>query len=509
MYIGENKNYNFFSDLADGKDTLIKKYGYTKDIIKCVVDVFNETKDQCEGFCEHFRGGSVRETCVNIANFVCSNIRYKADPEGVQWIKTPYRFLADLEGDCKSYSLFICAVLSCLGIKNYFRFASYGKGREFTHVYSVAEDERSNELIIDCVAIQQGKANLFEEVKYTKMKNILNSTKISVLSGFESDNIKFSATDTIAQITAKCYYYALTDTNKEDLAHFLLWVVDAYKKQKELEIASYIFAMFAKNLKMGLTTAKNLCKNFIADVGKTNSPYNIADLDETQYDEDARFWFNQNITAYCGMSYNYDVTEVFKTIVNCCVGGLYLFAPTNKLTTTQRTKQHNEYTLFNAIAQNSGITEQAYKFILFGAIMRKFGESPEDVLKDLFPKQFATISGICGNSVTWDPLNGTIFSPTTTTTTPTTTNNTTTQSTTTTKGDKATTILNTINDSLTSLSSVFSSFFGGKSTKNVIPQQTDYKTSSDNSLFIIGAVGVLAFGVFALVSKKKKKGAKR
>ncbi|MGC3979043.1 MAG: hypothetical protein QM751_12955 [Paludibacteraceae bacterium] len=97
----------------------------------------------------------------------------------MQWIKTPARLYVDGFGDCKSMALFACSCLRCLGIRHYFRFVSFNREKEATHVYAVAIDMRGNEIYIDPV-VRPIRFNYQEKYTY---KVDMNGTQIYKLAG--------------------------------------------------------------------------------------------------------------------------------------------------------------------------------------------------------------------------------------------------------------------------------------------------------------------------------------
>lgn len=94
---------------------------------------------------------------------ICQNVTLKYDPIGVQLVRKPSNVVAERACDCKSYSLFLSAVLANLGIKNAFRFVSFGPGKEVTHVFIVAYPGDGTSVPLDCNLHQFGK-----ETKYYK-----------------------------------------------------------------------------------------------------------------------------------------------------------------------------------------------------------------------------------------------------------------------------------------------------------------------------------------------------
>jgi len=103
---------------------------------------------------------------VNAARFLRENVTYREDGLTHQTIQLPNALFASGFGDCKSFSLFIAAVLTKAGIKNGFRFAAYQPG-EFTHVYNFYIDNSNKVVYLDaCIP------NLQESNKAIKVENM-------------------------------------------------------------------------------------------------------------------------------------------------------------------------------------------------------------------------------------------------------------------------------------------------------------------------------------------------
>lgn len=159
------------------KQSSFYKDGNTGDIMHEVLEVYKATAHQLKAFAPHLNAGDVYNTCSMIWHFVKANIRYKIDPPGVQWVKTPARTWADKVCDCKSYSIFILAILKHLGIKGAFRFVSFSAADpQPTHVYVVVK-HRGKEIILDCVL------GSFDEEKPYTHKHDYNMSNIYRLSG--------------------------------------------------------------------------------------------------------------------------------------------------------------------------------------------------------------------------------------------------------------------------------------------------------------------------------------
>ncbi len=132
---------------SDGKNTLLA-FGYNDDVVEKELECYHLWKNQPVELVQHL-SGTVDEKCEAIFAYLVEHVTYKLDDDGVQWIKSPARLLADGCGDCKSLTMFIACCLNCLGIKHIIRFVNYDGGKQYTHVYPVAIDERGQEIILD------------------------------------------------------------------------------------------------------------------------------------------------------------------------------------------------------------------------------------------------------------------------------------------------------------------------------------------------------------------------
>lgn len=169
---------------AEHKDTIINRQGKTKDIMQAVVDCYNSDYAQVQELADNLPGNDTLSRCRAVFDFVDKNIKYQIDPLQKQWIRTPARLWSDGEGDCKSFSIFICSCLRCMGIPHLFRFAAYEGNSYPTHVYAVAIDESGKEIIVDPVyRDENGKAVFNKECPYTKKIDMKGTTEISRLSG--------------------------------------------------------------------------------------------------------------------------------------------------------------------------------------------------------------------------------------------------------------------------------------------------------------------------------------
>lgn len=153
------------------------KTGDTTDIMDEVIQCYNNNHKQAEQLAKKLQTSSLQKTCNNIWDYIKTNISYKIDPEGFQWVRTPSRLIADGEGDCKSFSVLAASLLANLGITPTFRFTSYNGSKTPTHVYVVVKQKGKEDIIIDAVI------NGFNTQKKFTHKKDITMAKIATLSG--------------------------------------------------------------------------------------------------------------------------------------------------------------------------------------------------------------------------------------------------------------------------------------------------------------------------------------
>lgn len=114
----------------------VTRNGNTQDIINSVLRMDKKAGSEFCQFSQQFSNGI--EGLKKLWNFTRHEIKYKADKKQ-QIIKAPAALYKIKQGDCKSKTLFINAVLRCLDIPYIIRFTNYKPGqKEVKHVYTVA-----------------------------------------------------------------------------------------------------------------------------------------------------------------------------------------------------------------------------------------------------------------------------------------------------------------------------------------------------------------------------------
>lgn len=154
---------------SKGFEYVVHPNGDTADIIRAIMDAdakadqyINRSAVQC------LVGRTDQDTFYNVWNFVKSNVRYKSDAPGYEKVKSPGAlFHQHGKGDCKSFSIAIAAILRALGYRPAYRFTSYTRRGDFTHVYITVPGRDGQQYIIDSTYKYFNR-----EVQYSRKKDI-------------------------------------------------------------------------------------------------------------------------------------------------------------------------------------------------------------------------------------------------------------------------------------------------------------------------------------------------
>lgn len=250
---------------VDLKEKIYKLNGNTENIVDAVLISAQKNYHTCSDIAKTLNRLNKYDTCKAIFDYVINNLKYKVDPTGKQWIKTPARLLYDGVGDCKSFSIFIVSCLECLGIKCAFRFVSYANG-DFTHVYVIAFDENNNKILIDPVAYIQRGVQFNNEIKFVNKKDIdMRGTEIAFLSGINkigesplyysednATNLKLNINELYSEINLLQSRINISksqsDINKMlvrmDLLQVCINMIKEFGETSELETVGYVIGAF-------------------------------------------------------------------------------------------------------------------------------------------------------------------------------------------------------------------------------------------------------------------------
>lgn len=407
---------------ADGKE-IKYKFGLTEDIIRAIKIAHDDNVDDCKDMALNFKGKDVIDTCKKLFYFLADNIKYSVDPEGVQWIRTPARLWQDREGDCKSYSLFCCCMLSALGIKNSFRFVDYGSG-DYTHVYSIAYDEDDNEIIIDAVAYQCQNIDFNKEIKYKKHKDMKNKekTQISFLSGLSTpselmEDISFNKGDkanqnylnTIIYYSGACENLGITNEITDRCLIYYITSDDIIPtwgdSVPKLQVAGYVIAshfdefislykeyLKGNNMNIPYENIEKLNTKINEEIKKYTSNSNQKGefvLTDSFKNANKSFldWWNKYII---NLNYNitssdipYNSEDIMENLNANCLAFLYCVCDESLLTSKAlKKKKLQEYILDEYIA-GSTISKETALIYISGCIMNNFSATANNLVEEI------------------------------------------------------------------------------------------------------------------------------
>ena len=167
-----------------GINQLVKKEYDTDDIIDLIKKAHPKGLNDTKQLAKALPGKNTIEFCQNLWDLVKHNVKYKTDPVGSQWVKSPSRLWHDRLGDCKSFSIFIGTTLQNKGIPFRYRFVSFQPGSKIvTHVYIIVPFN-GKYITIDAV---YKEFNLEKKPYY--FKKDLNMEGLHYLSGVQGGEV--------------------------------------------------------------------------------------------------------------------------------------------------------------------------------------------------------------------------------------------------------------------------------------------------------------------------------
>jgi hypothetical protein len=169
----------------------------TKDIVNAIESAHKEFAPDYDGFAKEFWAGSPYETARALFDFEKRHMRYDAEPEHFQSVRSPGAILHDAANDpasrfdCKHYASFINGVVCALRrkgfpIQSHYRFVSDDPNRAVHHVFAVVTDGRGGEWWVDPVLSSFNTRPQFYNTKDLNMG-------LYKISGFEQSPAMSSA----------------------------------------------------------------------------------------------------------------------------------------------------------------------------------------------------------------------------------------------------------------------------------------------------------------------------
>lgn len=180
---GDRFNHHFPN--ANSNDEIVIENGEVEDTVELMKKVVWRYIDDTKSIAKTLKGQTKDQTCKQIWNFLYHHIQYKLDKHGLEQLRRPARSWKDrVKGiDCDCFSIFASSILTNLQIPHSFRITKYG-GLHFQHVYVVVPSG-NGVIIIDPVL---SKFNY--EKPYTQNKDFpmnLKGIDVAVLSGTNND----------------------------------------------------------------------------------------------------------------------------------------------------------------------------------------------------------------------------------------------------------------------------------------------------------------------------------
>ena len=389
---------------AKNKTRLVNAQGYTMDIVNAVVDCydrnFRSVPKELIYMCDEIEDD--KTLCDFVFGWVDANIEYKVDPEGEQWIKTPARLIEDGVGDCKSFSILICSILTEMGIDNMFRFVAY-KGKEYQHVYPVAMID-GKEYPLDVVAFKQRGLACGSEIDYKKKYDRMNSTRISELSGVDNMSIKVTSDMSEAELIAE----SMSLVAMAQLRYSIYWkyqllkeVVKRYQTSESdfklacyrwLDEGSWNFRDYPDDKTYSYQVRLN---NIESTVRARNIPNSGYAIDEEQFNSEAfqAQWrkLETDVFPYLNVYPNGENNlSVSQNLLKVGMNGLYLFIPDYYISKTQKEKKQNQKIFVEVLINNSAFTMVSALNFIYAGFLSMYKTTPQEVFNKMFGKKVDT-----------------------------------------------------------------------------------------------------------------------
>lgn len=413
---------------AEGIEILKYAQGTTGDIITEVMDTYADTLEQTKGLAQALNGGNDYMTAINIANYLNEFTNYKIDPNGYQWVRTPARLYKDKKGDCKSYSIFINSCLANAGIPHKFRFVSYEKKGDYTHVYPVAIIN-GVEMPLDVVALQVRGVALGNEINYIKNKDMNGTTRISRLCGIgATDAVSVYESNRAQGKVNQRYLEALIDLeseranitndpqklqsiyNKMDFYEAAIAALNMSDRSDYLELIGLLLAKYGEEGRFNQEYAT--MEERAAALEKTITDLNLdfAKLIQQSVDFQDEFiqrnrpfieWWKANIVernekatetpVVNGIGAAVPVKDIVKAIAP---GIMYETQPQDLDTAKARLKQRKHRKLVEYIqSKHPTYTKEDIDTYIRSGVIATFRKEPEEVI-DILRSKYAKVAGI-------------------------------------------------------------------------------------------------------------------
>lgn len=369
---------------AHNKYTKLKSEFYTGDIVQAILAADKTAYKDVQNFAVNIPIQDEFLFCRAIFDFLFKNIRYQEDDLGYQGVQMPSQLWSSKQGDCKSFSVFLAALLKSKGIKYSFRFVSYSSKSVWTHVYVIAHLKNSQNVILDCVYKIFNKEKSKTFFKDYAMKGLYNVSGINGRPGVLQlpNKAEISEADLESSIIKQRYEIekdimaGIGRTERVAEYDDALNVINAFVGAihgEDYELADSIVEGIG-NIGKGKGRGKALLKKVVATAKKgvkimakvVTAPQRLAmkGILEVSLPKSAPFF-------------------------------LYLFIPAEQLAkfpAKVQAKRKKVEKIANFIVEGVGMKRPHLMGILRNGIMKRYKKSPENVLTDMMKnKQLAGI----------------------------------------------------------------------------------------------------------------------
>jgi len=184
--IRDGSRFNPYFPPPDERDRVIIQDGEVTDTVELMEKVVWKYLDDTKRIAPLLRRSTTEATCQAIWEFVYGYIQYKLDKRGLEQLRRPARSWAERNTGvyCDCMSIFVSSILTNLKIPHSFRITRYSADH-WQHVYVIVPDQRGGYINIDAVVSPYGYEKPFtDKMDYTMS---LNGINVAVLSGLNSD----------------------------------------------------------------------------------------------------------------------------------------------------------------------------------------------------------------------------------------------------------------------------------------------------------------------------------
>jgi len=180
--IKDGSKYDKYFPKVEMNDKMVvgNRTAEVEDVVKLMQKVVWKYKSDTQEIAELLKADDLKQTVVNIWNFLYHHIQYKLDIPNLEELRRPARLWHDKVGDCDDFAITASSILTNLQIPNAFRITKYDK-EFFQHVYVIVPHSNGH-YVIDPVLSLANYEKPFTEKKDFNMN--LEGINVAILEGF-------------------------------------------------------------------------------------------------------------------------------------------------------------------------------------------------------------------------------------------------------------------------------------------------------------------------------------